>query len=84
MSKVKFKVIRVDLNRSGVRSLLQGDAMQGIVGAHAKDKAKEAGAGYDSEVHMGQNRCYANIFPDSKEAAADNYENNTLEKVIRT
>ena len=84
MSKVKIKVIRVELNRPGVQALLQGDAMQGIIGDHAEDKAREAGIGYNSEVHMGQKRCYANIFPDSKEAAADNYENNTLEKVIRT
>lgn len=84
MSKTKFKVTRVELNRPGVQALLQGDAMQGIIGDHAEDKAREAGTGYRSEVHMGQRRCYANIFPDSKEAASDNFKNNTLEKVIRS
>lgn len=76
--KFKFK-----LNGAGVRELLQSGAMRNILSAEASRKASQAGTGYSSEVHIGQKRAYANIFPNTKEAVQDNYENNTLEKVIR-
>ena len=78
------KSITVKLNDAGVKELLKGSAMQGILGDAAASKAMQAGEGYASEVHIGQNRAYANIFPDTKEAYNDNLENNTLEKVIRS
>lgn len=78
------KEIVFKLNRSGVRELLQSDAMQGVLSSAAAGKAMEAGDGYSYETHVGKNRAYANIFPDTKEAYHDNLENNTLEKVIRS
>lgn len=77
--KYKFK-----LNGAGVRELLQSGEMRNILSAEASRKAQRAGSGYSSEVRVGQKRAYANIFPSTKEAAHDNYENNTLEKVIRS
>lgn len=79
MTKLEFK-----LNEQGVRELLQSDAMRGIIASAAAEKARQAGPGYESEVNMGKKRLYANIYPGSAEAAKDNYEHNTLEKVIRT
>ena len=79
MSKFKF-----ELNHAGVRELLKGSEMKAILADAASRKAAQAGAGYSSEVHTGERRLYANIFPATKEAAGDNYENNTLEKVIRS
>ena len=78
------KIVKFELNRSGVQELLKGAAMQSILGDAAAAKAKEAGDGYVSTVHVGKNRAYANINPGTKEAARDNYKNNTLEKVIRS
>lgn len=71
-----------ELNEDGVRELLQSDEMQTILGELARSKAAQAGPDYGSEVHVYSKRAVANIFPASAEAAHDNYENNTLLKVI--
>ncbi|MDO5131445.1 MAG: hypothetical protein Q4D81_00500 [Eubacteriales bacterium] len=76
--------IRFELNKEGVRELLQSREMQDELAAQAQKKAAAAGDGYSSDVHIGTKRAYANIYPSTKEAAHDNYENNTLEKVIRS
>lgn len=78
------KLLRFELNKSGVRELLRCEAMQNILKEYAEQKAGEAGEGYSAEVHTGQNRAYANVFPEAREAYFDNLENNTLEKVIRS
>ena len=81
MSKSRFKF---ELNKAGVAELLKSPEMKGILESAASRKAGQAGAGYTSEVHTGKKRIYANVFPDTAEAAKDNYKNNTLEKVIRS
>lgn len=74
--------IKIELNDAGVQSLLKGQKMQEILAVHAAAKAQQAGAGYDSAVHVFSKRAVANIFPDTEEAAQDNYNNNTLLKVV--
>lgn len=81
MSKKSFKV---ELNGAGVRELLKSGQMQAILRKEAAKKANAAGNGYKSDVHVGQKRSYANIYPGTYEARIDNLENNTLEKVIRS
>lgn len=78
MSNVKIK-----LNDQGVQELLKGAAMQGILKEYGSRKASEAGEGYSYAVHVHQKRAVANIYPDTREAAQDNYDNNTLLKVVR-
>lgn len=78
------KLLRFELNKKGVRELLQSNAMQNVLSDYAEQKAQEAGDGYAAEVKVGRNRAYANIYPESKEAYFDNLDNNTLEKVIRS
>lgn len=75
---------RFELDREGVRELLTGSKMQKIVEECAAKKAAQAGSGYASAVHLGKKRCYANVYPETKEALHDNWDNNTLEKVIRS
>lgn len=77
MSKVRF-----ELNEEGVRELLQGAAMQSLLGSLASQKAAQAGSGYKSAVHVFTRRAVAHIFPGDAESAHDNYENNTLLKTI--
>ena len=78
MSKFNF-----ELDSAGVQALLKSPEMQSILSSEAQRKAAQAGEGYKSDVHTGQKRAYANIYPGTKEAAYDNFDNNTLEKVIR-
>lgn len=79
MSKFRF-----ELNREGVRELLRGAEMRSVIAAEASSIAGRAGEGYASDVKIASTRVYANVYPASKEAASDNYKNNTLEKVIRS
>lgn len=77
MNKVKFK-----LNREGVRDLLTGSEMQSVLTEYAGQVATRAGSGYAYAIRPYPERLHANIYPDSPEAAHDNYENNTLLKAL--
>lgn len=83
MANLGGKLIKFELNSAGVQELLKSAGVQAAVSEAAAVKAAEAGKGYTYSSHVGARRCYANIYPNTKEAAHDNYENNTLEKVIR-
>lgn len=78
------KLIKFELNSAGVRELLKSSEMQSIIDGHAQAKAKQAGNGYEADTRIGKKRAYANIYPATLEAAYDNLDNNTLEKVIRS
>lgn len=70
------------LNDDGIRALLKGPEMQAILGDIGRQRASSAGAGYESTVHVFQKRAVVNIYPTTYESAKDNYENNTLIKVV--
>jgi len=76
-SGFKFK-----LNRKGVSELMKSDEMKAILDDLGIAKARQAGQGYDSEVHDFKKRAVAHIFPTDYESAKDNYDNNTLVKVV--
>lgn len=73
---------RLELNDEGIQYLLKGPEMQGILADIGRQKANAAGAGYESDVHVFQKRAAVHIFPTDYESAKDNYENNTLLKVV--
>lgn len=77
MNKTKFK-----LNSKGVQELLKSPQMQSILRARGEEIAAKAGAGYASDVHTFKKRAVAQVFPNSAEAAHDNYEHNTLLKAM--
>ena len=75
--------VRIEINDAGVQELLKSSEMQSLLDSYGAQKAAQAGEGYDHAVHVHQKRAVANVFPATKEAAHDNYENNTLLKVVR-
>lgn len=75
--------VRIELNDAGVQELLKGAEMQSILKEYGSQKAAQAGEGYSYAVHVHQKRAVANVYADSSEALQDNYENNTLLKVVR-
>lgn len=75
----KFELV---LNDAGIQELLKGPEMQSILGEIGREKASAAGPGYMSEVHVFSKRAAVHIFPSDYESAKDNYENNTLIKVV--
>ncbi len=76
------KDFRFELNGTGVVELLKSDEMQTILGDLAASKAREAGDGYDASVHVFKKRAVAHIYPTDFASAKDNYDNNTLVKVV--
>ena len=75
--------ISIEINDEGLKEILKGSEMQSILKSYGDQKAINAGAGYAAIVHVHKNRAVCNVFPNTKEAAKDNYENNTLLKVVR-
>lgn len=74
MNKIKF-----ELNRAGVRELMQSKEMQNILISYANKVSARAGEGYD--VYIGRNR--ANVQVATEAAEQDNFENNTLLKALK-
>jgi hypothetical protein len=76
------KLLRFELNSAGVRELLRGEAMQGVLMEYAQGVAHSAGEGYSTWV--GPNRANVSVTTATEEAYQDNLDNNTLEKAIRS
>ena len=70
----------VELNRAGVRELLQSSEMMAVCAEYASAIAARAGAGYETSRHTGKNRVNVSVYTATKEAQKDNLENNTLLK----
>ena len=77
MAKVDF-----ELNINGLRELMKGPEMQAALQEAGDAVASSAGGDYGVRVHVADYVAIANVFPDSQEAAKDNYENNTLLKAL--
>lgn len=78
MAKVKFKL---DIN--GLRQLMKSGEMQSYLDSMGAKVASQAGDGYGYRTHVADYVAITNVFPDSEEAAKENYENNTLLKALR-
>lgn len=77
MSKVRF-----ELDRAGVRELLQSQEMAGICLNYANGVQSRAGDGYEVSTFVGRNRVNASVYAETAEARKDNYDNNTLLKAL--
>ncbi len=78
MSNVKIK-----LNRSGIRELLQSSAMQQICREHAEKAKARCGDGYEMDSRVGRNRANAMIWANTPAARRDNMKNNTILKALK-
>ena len=67
---------KFELNRDGVRQLLQSDEMVAVLKKHAQSVQNRAGKGYS--VHVGRNRANVSVRTSTDEAVRDNLEKNTL------
>lgn len=77
---------RFELNRAGVRELLQSSEMQGVLREASENIRSNAegmtGLEYRSDVKVGKNRAVATIAADSAKAYYDNLSHNTLLKAL--
>ena len=78
MGEMKF-----ELNKDGVRQLLQSPEMLNVCKSYA-DKAKNTlGEGYEVTTHIGKTRVNAEIAATTFKARKDNSENNTILRALR-
>lgn len=78
MSKFKF-----ELNRAGVRELLQGQEIQEVLKTKASEIQGRAGEGFESDIYVGKNRANAMVYPGDPKAYFRNLHSNILLKAIK-
>lgn len=74
--------IEVELNIGGLNDLMKGAEIQSQLQKAGDAVARSAGAEYASSVHVASFVAIANVYPNSKKAAKENYESNTLLKAV--
>ena len=77
MAKVDFK-----LNLPGLNELMKSSEMQAHLKQAGAAVASAAGSDYDHKTYVIRYVAVENIFPASKRAAHDNFQNNTLWKAL--
>lgn len=78
MANIKF-----ELNKGGVRELLQSDEMMSVCLEYANNALNSLGSGYEVTSVVGSNRVNAEVAAVSYSAKKDNSENNSILKAIR-
>ena len=77
MGKVKF-----ELNRAGVRELLQSSEMMAICQEYASNAVAQLGEGYEMSTHVGKSRVNASVIATTYQARKENAENNSILKAV--
>lgn len=77
MGDVRFK-----LRLAGIRELFKSPEVQECLDKAGEKIKNIAGPEYGTSSKKGKYMGFCNIFPNSKEAAQDNYDNNTLAKAL--
>lgn len=82
------KKVKFELDMKGLRELFTSPEVNAWLQEVGNDVAERAsamsenGGEYGARAHNADNTAIVNVYPDSKEAAHDNYENNTLLKAL--
>ena len=76
-------MLKVKLNKAGVRAMLRSPEMLAICEKHASDIARRCGEGYETTSFVGRNRVNAMVSASTYEAKRDNAENNTIIKAVK-
>lgn len=76
------KKVKFELNLAGLNELMKSSEMQGALESAGRAVANNAGTDYGVRVHQASYVAIANVYPDSKQAAAENYKENTLLKAL--
>ena len=78
MAKFKF-----ELNRDGVRQLMQSSEMMSVCRSYADRALGSLGSGYEVSTMTGKTRVNAQITAVTYQARKENSENNTILKSLR-
>ena len=71
------------LNKSGVRELLQSEEIGEVLAEQARTIRDRCGSGYEMDTYVVKNRRNAMVWAKSARAKRDNKKNNTILKAVR-
>ena len=74
--------VTIKLSYKGIGEMLKGPEMKSLVNDYGTRAASIAGSGYGHDTHNTGQRQAATVFPADRASANDNYQNNTLLKVL--
>ena len=74
--------VKIELNLQGINEMMKSKEIQAHLQAAGQAVANAAGDGYAAETHVINWIAITNVYPDSKEAAHDNFKNNSLLKAV--
>ena len=77
MGNVKF-----ELNLPGLNELMKSPAMQAALDEAGAQVASTAGGDYAASPKTGRFIGFSNVYPNSKQAAHENFKDNTLIKAL--
>ena len=75
-------VVKFELNLPGLNELMKSAEMQAVLDKAGASVAKSAGNDYASSPKTGRWIGFSNVYPNSRKAAKENFEDNTLIKAI--
>ena len=75
-------MVEFELNRAGVRELLQSQEMMSICKGYADNAVSKLGEGYESSAMTGRNRVNASVKAVSYKARKENHRDNTILKAV--
>jgi hypothetical protein len=76
------KHVEVSLNENGIIELLKSPEMMECLSDIATSIKNSAGDGYETSLHIGKKRANVSVIATTNEAVHDNYENNTILKIV--
>ena len=74
--------VKVKLNLKGINEVMKSPEILSAVEAAGQAVANAAGADYTTRSGLINYIAYCNVYPDSKEAAQENFEDNTVIKAV--
>lgn len=77
MANVKF-----ELNREGVRELLQSPEVLAVCEEYASNAVAQLGEGYEASTYVGKNRVNASVIATTFKARKENSETNSILKAV--
>ena len=74
--------VKVELNLKGINEVMKSPQIMAACEAAGRAVASAAGSEYGTSSGTIKYIAYCNVFPDSKKAAKDNHDNNTILKAV--
>lgn len=74
--------VEIKLNLPGINTVMKSEGVQNVIQSCGNAVANNAGDGYAADIKVGKWLAFCNVFPNSKDAAKDNFKNNSLLKAL--